>query len=158
MFCVALVREDPSCPNRSEALLFHGFVLAGSLHVHLFHVLDFKLHCFFTHFRRKRCTCPFVVVHVVSIGHLCRTRFFHCRSRFRRLQTTNSSQCGSQPTYHRQDTVLINVAPTVQLGKIAVYLFAIREESPPPVDTRHQKPISSHNALPSEENCQSVDV
>ena len=35
-------------PNRSESLLFHGSVLARRVHVHLLHVLDFQVHCFFT--------------------------------------------------------------------------------------------------------------
>ena len=123
-FCVTLVREDPSCPNRSEALLFHGCVLTRSVHVHLSYVLDLNLHCF--------------LVHVIVIGHFCKTRFFHCSSRFKHLQTANSSQCLPQSTYHRQDTALGNVAPTDQLGEIVVYVFTIREKRSPPVDTRHQ--------------------
>ena len=52
----------------SESLLFHGSVLAKSVHIHLFHVLDVQLHCFFTHLRKKRCTCYSVVVHAIGRG------------------------------------------------------------------------------------------
>ena len=40
--------------------------------------------------------------------------------------------------YHRHNTVLSNVAPTIQLGEIVVYLLTIRDERLPTVDTRHQ--------------------
>ena len=43
-----------------------------------------------------------------------------------------------QPTYHRHSTVLSNVTPTIQLGEVIVYLFTIRAERPPIVNTRHQ--------------------
>ena len=45
----------------------------------------------------------------------------------KRLQTTNSSQCLPQSTYHCQDTVLGNVAPTDQLEEIVENFFTIRE-------------------------------
>ena len=99
-FFVTLVREDPSCPNRGETLLFHCFVLTRGVHVHLSHVLDLNLHCFFTPFGGKRCIRHIVVVHVVVVGYFCMTKFLHC-SRFKRLQTTNSSQCLSRSAYHR---------------------------------------------------------
>ena len=122
------------CPNLSDALLFPGFVLARGAHVRPSLLsLDFQLHCFFTHFTRKRCTCHIVVVHVIVIGHLCKTGFFSCQSKFKHQQTANSSQRLPQPTYHRNN----NVGPAIQLGEIVVSLFTIREESPPPVDTRH---------------------
>ena len=57
--------------------------------------------CFFTPFGGKRCTRHIVVVHVVVVGYFCMTKFFHCWSRFKRLQTTNSSQCLSRSAYHR---------------------------------------------------------
>ena len=40
-------------------------------------------------------------------------------------------------TYHCHNTVVILVAPTIQLGEIVVYLFTIRDERFPTVDTRH---------------------
>ena len=73
MFCITVVRKDPTCPNRSESLLFHGSVLA-SVHVHLSHALDFQLHCVFTQLRRKRCTCQSVIVHAIVIGHSLQDR------------------------------------------------------------------------------------
>ena len=35
MSCIALVRKDQTCPNRSETLLFHGSVLSRCVHFHL---------------------------------------------------------------------------------------------------------------------------
>ena len=42
-------------------------------------------------------------------------------SRFKCLQTAYSSQRLPQPTYHRHNTVLSNVTPTIQLGEIVVH-------------------------------------
>ena len=84
-----------------------------------------------------------VVAHVIVIGRLWKTRFFRCRTRFKRLQTTNSSQ--RLASKHSQ------------LREIKVCLLTIREKSPPPVDKRHHHRIHTE-ALHSEADFQSVDV
>ena len=79
-------------------------------------------------------TCHTVVVNLIVIGHSCKTWFFHCWSRFKRLQTANSSQRLPQPKYHCYNAVLSNMTPTIQLGEVTVCLFTIREERPPTVE------------------------
>ena len=48
MFCITLIRKDPTCPDLSESLLFHASVFARCVYTHLLHALDLQLHCFFT--------------------------------------------------------------------------------------------------------------
>ena len=114
-FSVTLVREDPSCPNRSEALLFHSllfhFFVLTRVHTFISFMYWFST-CIASSHSLEAMHPSLVVLHVIIVGHLCKTRFFHCWSTFKRLQTTNSSQCLPYSTYHCQDTVLGNVAST----------------------------------------------
>ena len=144
MFCIALVKTQ-----RVPIGVSPSFTALCSQVVFAFIPCTFQLHCFFTYFRRKRCTCHTVVVNLIVIGHFCRTWFFHCWSRFESLQTANSSQRLPQPKYHCDNTVLSNMTPTIQLGEVTVNVFTIRDERPPTVDIRHQNRLTFRHCVHS---------
>ena len=109
-------------------------------------------------FRRKRRTCHTVVLNLIVIGHFCRTWFFHCWCRFKRLRTASSSQRLPQPKYHCHNTVLCNMTPTVQTWRDCC--VSLHNSCLTSSNSRHKTPksISLHKPLHSEANFQSVGV
>ena len=130
MFCINLVRKSQTCPIGVSPCSFTAPCSQSVYTFISFMYLDSS--CL------KRSDVP-VAVNLIVIGHPCRTEFFHCWSRFKRLQTANLSQRLPQPKYHCHNTISKYMAPTIQLQEIDVYLLTLRDERPPTVNIRHRQ-------------------